>query len=100
MTELHPEAFALTAFRALPDGRGRQYTQSYAPGDPWRGCERMIRMARAVGFIAGSLDDAYACLDVVNEGGDILETLPIPHSRAFGWFYRKLHLRVQDEDGQ
>ena len=42
----------------------------------------------------------YAVLDVVDGQGDILQTFPIPHARAFRWFYRKLRLRVESEDGR
>ena len=38
------DAVALTAFRELPDGRARQYTESWTPDKPWQGCERFIRM--------------------------------------------------------
>ena len=93
------DAVALTAFRELPDGRGRQYTESWTPGDPWQGCEHFIRMCAAVGFlIENAPGRVYAVLDAVNEEGDIVATYDIPTARAFRFIYRKLHLRVVDTD--
>ena len=93
-------AVALTAFRELPDGRGRQYTESWTPGNPWRGCEHFIRMCAAIGFLRESVSEhSYAVLDAIDEDGGILATYDIPHARAFKFIYRKLHLRVADTDG-
>jgi len=99
LAELHPQAVALTAFRALPDGRVRQYTATTFPANPWQGCEHMIRMGRAVGFVADSAHGAYAALDVLNEGGDLIQTFGITTSLAFQWFKRKLHWVVESTDG-
>ena len=94
------DAVALTAFRELPDGRARQYTESWTPGNPWQGCERFIRMCGAIGYLRESAPGhAYAVLDAVSDGGDILATYDIPHARAFRFIYRKLHLRVAETDG-
>ncbi len=94
-----PGAVALTAFRELPDGRGRQYTASWTPSNPWRGCERFVRICGAVGYLRDSgYEGAYAALDAIDEDGDILATWAIPHARAFRWIYQKLHLRVESED--
>ncbi len=88
-------AVSLTAFRELPDGSGRQYTESWFPGDPWRGCEHFIRMCGALGFLRESSPaHAYALLDVLDEDGEILATYDIPHADAFRFIYRKLHLRI------
>jgi hypothetical protein len=91
---------ALTACRDLPDGRTRQYTATTFPSDPWRGCERFVRMCGAISHArnceAGSR--AYALLDAINEEGDILETWDIPTAQAFRFIYRKLHLRVERTD--
>jgi hypothetical protein len=66
---------ALTAFRELPDGRGRQYTESWFADDPWRGCEHFIRMCGAIGLLLDSgPGHAYALLDVIDEDGGILAT--------------------------
>lgn len=93
-------AVALTAFRELPDGRARQYTESWAPGSPWQGCERFIRMCGAIGYLRDSQPEhAYAVLDAVSAAGDILATYDVPHARAFRFIYRKLHLRVAETDG-
>lgn len=94
-------AVALTAFRELPDGRARQYTEAWPTGDPWQGCERFIRMCGAVGFLRKSAPEhAYAMLDAISEDGDILETYDIPDARAFRFIYRKLHLRVAETEGR
>ena len=95
------DAVALTAFRELADGRARQYTESWAPGNPWQGCERFIRMCGAIGFLhESSTGHAYAVLDAISEHGDILATYDIPNARAFQFIYRKLHLRVGETDGE
>jgi hypothetical protein len=73
---------------------GRQYTESWLPGDPWRGCEHFTRMCGALGFLRESSPaHAYALLDVLDEDGEILATYDIPHAGAFRFIYRKLHLR-------
>lgn len=95
-----PAAVALTAFRELPDGRARQYTETWTPGNPWQGCARFIRMCGKLGYLRDSVPGhAYAVLDAVGEGGDILATYDIPHARAFRFIYRKLHLRIAETDG-
>jgi len=94
------EAVALTAFRELPDGRARQYTEAWTPDNPWQGCERFIRMCDALGYLKKSTPEhAYAVLDAIGPDGDILETYDIPHARAFRFIYRKLHLRVAETEG-
>ncbi len=94
------DAVALTAFRELPDGRARQYTEAWTPDNPWQGCEHFIRMCRAAGYLReSSREHCYAVLDAISEDGDILATYDIPHARAFRFIYRKLHLRVAGEDG-
>ena len=95
-----PRAVALAAFRVLPNGEDPQYTESWSPGNPWQGCERMIRMARAVGFVAASKAvDGYAVLDVLDKDGDVIQDYAIPTARAFQWFKRKLHWVVVPEEG-
>jgi hypothetical protein len=100
--DLDPRAVALTAFRALPDGSGREYTATTFPQDPWQGCERMVRMARACGFVPRTKCqgrcDCYAVLDVLDEDGDNIQDFCITTAQAFQWFYRKLHLRAVRED--
>jgi hypothetical protein len=91
---------ALTAFRELPDGRGRQYTEVEFADRPWQGCEHFIRTCGAVGFLRESTPEhnAYALLDAIDEDGGILETYDIPHAQAFRFIYRKLKLRVAATD--
>ena len=93
-------AVALTAFRELPDGRARQYTATTFPANPWQGCERFVRMCAAVGYVRDcTREHAYAVLDAINEDGDILATWDVMSDRGFRFIYRKLHLRVEDEEG-
>ena len=95
-----PRAVALAAFRVLPNGEGREYTATTFPCDPWQGCERMIRMAREVGFVTASKAvDGYAVLDVLDKDGDVIQDYAIPTARAFQWFKRKLHWVVVPEEG-
>ena len=95
-----PEAVALTAFRELPDGRARQYSEAWTPDNPWQGCEHFIRMCGAIGYLRDSTPEhAYAVLDAISEDGDILATYDILTAKAFRFIYRKLHLRVVETDG-
>lgn len=92
-------AVAMTAFRELPDGRARQYTEAWTPGNPWQGCEHFIRTCGALGFLRESKSGhAYAVLDAIDEDGGILATYDIPHAQAFRFIYRKLHLRVSETE--
>ena len=94
-----PGAVALTAFRELPDGRARQYSEAWTEASPWQGCERFIRMCGAVGFLRDCQPGhAYAALDAISEDGDILATYDIPDARAFRFIYRKLRLRVVETE--
>lgn len=95
--KLVESAHALTVFRALKNGEGRRYTAVTFPQDPWCGCERMLRMFRAVGWI-GSEGEPYAVLDVLNEAGDIVQDFPIPNAQAFQRIKRKLNLAVERDD--
>lgn len=97
---LDRRAAALTAFRPLPGGRGRQYTAATFPAHPYQGCEHMIRMARAVGFVTDSAHGAYAALDVLDAGGDLIQAFGIPASIAFCWWQRKLRWQVESTDGE
>ena len=85
---LHPDASALSAFRVLPNGEGRSYSIVEGP------IEHLFRMARACGFVVPSGQDGYAVLDVLDDDDNIVQDFTIPTSRAFRWWYRKLHLRV------
>lgn len=94
-------AVALTAFRELPDGRGRQYTATTFPANPWQGCEHFVRTCAAIGFVKDCTPEhAYAVLDAIDEDGEILATWDITSAQAFQFIYRKLHLRVEDEGCQ
>lgn len=100
LPDLDPRAVALTVFRALPDGTGREYTATTFPQNPWLGCNHMIRMAKPCGFIARCAGqcDCYAVLDVLDEPGDVIQDFCIRTAQAFRWFYRKLDLRVVPEE--
>lgn len=90
---------ALSAFRELPDGRARQYSEAWPEENPWQACEHFIRMCGAIGYLRPSTPEhAYALLDAISEDGDILETYDIPTAKAFQFIYRKLHLRVVDTE--
>lgn len=99
-SKIHPEAHALTMFRALADGRGRQYTAVTFPHDPWQGCERTIRIAKAFGWVSEPTPNAYGVLDVLNENGDIVQDFSVPTARAFQSLKRKLDLRVDFTDAR
>lgn len=94
-------AVALTAFRELPDGRARQYSEVETPGDRWRGCEHFIRTCGALGVLRHNMPGpVYAVVDAIADDGSILETYDVPDARAFQFIYRKLHLRVAETDGE
>jgi hypothetical protein len=71
----------------VSETEARQYTATTFPRDPYQGCERMIRMAQAVGYLTEATSGAphpYAVLDVLAEDGDIVQDFLIPHARAWG----------------
>jgi hypothetical protein len=95
---IDPRAVALSAFRGLPDGGSRQYTATTFPRDPWQGCERMTRMGWYVGYLKPSCVGecrCYAVLDVQDDEGDIVQDFCIPTAKAFRWWYRQMHWRVE-----
>lgn len=98
---LHPDAQALSAFRVLPDGRGRNYTVVEAPSGR-RAVAFWIRRARALGFIKPpGHEPSYAMLDVWSDPdtGAVVQDFCIPHARAWHWWYRSIDLRVDYTDG-
>lgn len=90
------EAHALTLFRILPNGEGRTYSATTFPKDPYGGCERTIRMARAVGWIAARSGDSYGLLEVLDVNGDILADFDIPTARAFAGLKKQLKIVVEE----
>jgi hypothetical protein len=88
-------AHALSGFRVLPNGDSRQYTATTFPRSPYKGCEQIIRMATAFGYLAADGERYYAVLDVLDEDGDIVQDFRIRDATAFRWFYRKLHWRIE-----
>lgn len=97
--ELDKRTVALSAFREVTGGRGRQYTATTFIHDPWLGCNHILRMAAACGFISPDTEGCYAVLDALADNDDVIQNFGIPSAQAFRWFYRKLHWRVCDEDG-
>jgi len=97
--QLPETAHALTLFRALPDGRGRQYTATTFPANPRRGCERFIR--RALSHVGRwPMNEPYAVLDVLNAEGDVIADFPISDAASFRWVKQRLSLRVETTDGE
>lgn len=97
-SNVSPAAHALTAFRILPSGEGREYTATTFPRDPWAGCEHFIRMARKVGWLSPA-GESYAVLDVLDAEGDIVQDFGIRDASAFQQIKRHLNLRVEATDG-
>lgn len=94
-----PKAHALGMFR-IANGEGRRYTATTFPADPYRGCERFVRMCRAVGWITPqpvSLLESYGLLEVLDENGDILQDFDIPTAGAFRQIKTRLNIRVEIE---
>lgn len=95
--DLDERAHAVSAFRVLANGTGRQYSAVWFPKRPRGGIEQLLRQARAFGNVRPQGWDAYALLDILDENGDIIQDYTIPNAKAFRWWYRKLDLRVEDE---
>jgi hypothetical protein len=94
VTPLHPEAKAISAFRILPNGEGRQYTISEAPSGR-AAIERSLRMAAAFGYVdSAGAPESYAVLDILNADDLIIQDYVIPTAEAFRWWKRQLHMRV------
>lgn len=90
-------ATALSVIRANPrTGAMIQYTTvEFIHG--WPGVEHFIRTLMKVGYIkpsSSSTDPGYAVLDVLDDDDDIIGDYSLPNRNAFGFVYRKLHLRV------
>lgn len=96
--EVDQRATALSAFRALPNGAGRQYSVVEAPSG-YDAVELSIRRFNAFGFIGGTSEDCYAVLDVLDENDDIIQDFHIPNARAFRYIKQVLGLRVESTDG-
>jgi hypothetical protein len=103
LPELHPSAAALTAFRGLPNGVGRQYTISEAPTRE-KAIRYSLRVAWVLGFVKATTHrekaaepcGCYAVLDILDGDDEIVQDFCIPTARAFKWWYRHLGLRVVD----
>ncbi len=89
-----PGAIGLSAIRALPGGKMRQYTAvEFKRG--WQGVEHAVRTFRFLGYIkASSTEPSYACLDVIDDNDDIIANYDVPTAQAFRYIKRKLNLRV------
>lgn len=93
-------AHALSAFRELPDGRGRAYTMAWFPRDPNGGIRHFVRMLAKTGMLApADAEGWYAVLDVCDADGDFVAEYGIPDARSFQWIKRKLKLAVASTDG-
>jgi len=95
------DAHALSLFRALQNGEPRAYSATTFPRDPYQGCERMVRMARAFGYLVAPHADCYGVLDVLNADGDIVQDYAVTSAAAFAWLKKKLRIVVESiEDEQ
>lgn len=99
--EIHPDAVAVSAFRALPNGAARGYSISAAPSGR-QAIVALVMQAQAVGYIKRAEPVAnglpYASLDLLDANDDIVQSWAVPTDRAFRWWKRKLHLRVESTD--
>lgn len=87
---LAAKAHALRPVRIVK-GEPVHYTATTFPNDPRAGCERMLRILDATGHLSGYPGDQIDTLwvDVLDEGGDILQEWPIDR-RGFEYLRRKL----------
>lgn len=104
LPELHPDAVAVSAFRALPNGVGRQYTISEAQSKG-QAIRASLHRASGIGFVKatgheGGPCGCYAVLDILNADDEPVQEFCIPTARAFHWWYRHLHLRVVDVEAE
>lgn len=89
------EAFALRPVRMLEkENTIREYSATTFPKDPRAGCEIWLRRCRALGFL--KRDEGETCIDILNEQGDILDTVPI-NRRGFNYLRGKLKFVVEGE---
>jgi hypothetical protein len=98
---LRPEAAAITAFRVLRNGTGRQYTATTWLNDPWGGVEHAVRTGHKLGFLRPSSTDpasGYAVLDVLDADGNIVQDFEIATARAFQWFKRRYGWTVESAE--
>lgn len=90
----HPDATALTAYRVIKNGYG---IRAYTVAEPEAGrqaIERILRMARAVGYVTEADGAEYAVLSVLDDDDSELQEFGIPNVNAFRWWYRKVGWRV------
>jgi hypothetical protein len=88
-------------FREGRNGNGIRYSGVTFPTDPYRGVERTIRTAKAVGWISNQSNAypaAYAILDVLDEDGDIIADYAVLDACAFRHIKKKLNLVVESDD--
>ncbi len=74
------------------------YEATTFPRGPYAGCELQIRRMECFGMLAnrdGPLQGSWF-LDVLDEQGDILETLEVIGQRAVKYMRRTLHMRRED----
>lgn len=100
-SSIGPDATALTALRPLPNGQHRSYTvaETTNPADRNAAVRRLVHIGSRLGYLARPTEgeDAYAVLDVLGEGDDLLDTFAITTRRGFEWYYRKLGWRVDHD---
>jgi hypothetical protein len=100
-TTIPTEAYGLSLFREGRNGEGVRYSAVTFPANPWRGVERAIRTAKAVGWISDATGEStagYGVLDVLTEDGDIVADYTVPDAHAFRHLKEKLHLVVENSE--
>lgn len=86
-------AFALRLFRVdLNKNRFLNYEAITFPNNPRSGCDMMLRRAAVSGEIKEIEHGERLGVDVLDEGGDILETLGLTR-QSFQYLRRKLKTR-------
>lgn len=94
LSPLDPNAFAIRPMRLDVRNNTFVHYESFTfPRNPWSAIERLVRILRVVGVVQGE-DLVERGLDILAEGGDILQTLALDRS-AFEYLRRTLHFRKE-----
>ena len=92
---LGPAAFALRPVRMLVKKNSfRFYSATTFPTGPWSGCELHLRRCKAFGYLKD--DGAGLVIDVLDQGGDILQDYAITRA-GFEYLRQQLKFIVEEE---
>jgi hypothetical protein len=97
----HPKAHALRPIRVdVKRNCFINYEATTFPNDPRGGCDMYLRRLKAFGHILDSAEpvDGSLAVDVLDENGDIVDTLAIS-AHGFKYLRRQLKFRRENDAG-